>query len=262
MKFYLPASIVSLCIAPMPLASQVNAPKAGVVRYRSGSVHPVYGLGSSWVVRAPFVRSAVAAAFSDRFGLVSDGASLSLLKEDFSPLARTSCVESNPVLGISDTSDSAVAWLPSRAVLIAFDGKNFTSIPVIGLEPGVAITAIAKSGSVVRLLETRPDLTVAVVEVALPTGQVSASREIIEARGRAALHGNYVCSVYESKLHLSPLDNAPALEFPLEGADVSFEQASSKSLHITSPAGNRNWIAYSENGHIALAELPAPAGMP
>ena len=240
MKFYLPVSVVSLCTAAMPLLSQINTPKAGVVRYRSGSVHPVYGLGSSWVVRSPFVRSAVAVAFSDRFGLVSDGASLSLLKDDFSSLAKISCVESHPVLGIGDADDSAIAWLPSRNAAVAFDGKTFVSTTISGLEPAAIVTAVAKRGDTVRLLQTRSDGSVFLTEFSLSTGQAGNAKEIPEAHGRSAFHLDYVCSVYQSKLHLVSLDTGATLEFPLDASAAAFEQASSKSLHITSPGDNRN----------------------
>lgn len=260
MKFYLPVSIVSLCTASMPLLSQINTPKAGVVRYRSGAVHPVFGLGSSWVVRSPFVRSAVAVAFSDQFGLIADGASLSLLKEDFSPLAKISCVESHPVLGIGDSADTAVAWLPSRNSVITFDGRTFISTPISGLEPGAQVTSVLKNGNEVRLLQMRPDGSVFTTEISLTTSQVTTSKEIGEARGPAAFHLGYICSVYENKLHLTSFDGNGTLDFPLDAKTPAFEQASSKSLHITSPGDNRNWIVYAENGHIALAELPAPAG--
>lgn len=262
MKRHIHRSFFYASLFSMPLVSQINMPKAGVVRYRSGAIHPVYGLGSSWVVRSPFVRSSVAAAFSDSFGLVADGASLSLLKDDFSPVAKTSCLDLRPVLGIGDNAESAVAWLPSANALVTFNGKAFVTTATDGLEPGATVTAVGKTGESVRLLLTQANGSVSVAELSLKTGQLKSMGEIAEARGSAAFHLSYICSVYDGKLHLTSADGNGTLEFPLNASAVTFDQSSTASLHITSPGDSRNWIVYAENGHPALAELPAPAGTP
>ena len=264
MKLRLALLLVSLSVASLPLPAQVRSPKAGIVRYRTGALHPLFGLGSSYIVGPPYGESAVAAAFSDRFGLVADGVTLSLVEArenyDLAQLASISCAELKPILGIEDSADSAVAWLPSESLLLVSNGHAFRKLLVSGLEPGTTVTSVSKSGpSSVRLLLARTDNTVIEAQVSLATGQVSDWR-IVDAHGQVAVQSGYYFSVSGGKLHGSPMDsrNTP-LDFPLNITEAAFEQASSKSLHISSPAGDRNWIVYQENGRVAVAELPLPA---
>ena len=263
MKLRLALLLLSVGAATVPLCAQVRAPKAGIVRYRTGALHPLFGLGSSYIVGPAYSKSAVAAAFSDGFGLIADGVTLSLVdasgKAELAPLARIPCAEAAPILGIEDSADSAVAWLPSESALVVFIGHSFGRIPLFGLEPGSIVTSVSKLGpSSARLLLVRTDNTVIEAHVSLATGQVSDCR-IVDAHGRAAVQSGYSFSVFDDKLHVSTLDssNAP-LDFPLNVTGAAFEQASSKSLHISSPAGDRNWIVYRENDRLAVAELPLP----
>ena len=260
MKAVLRLLTLSLAMFIAALPGQVRAPKAGVVRYRTGDVHPVFGLGSSYFVGPSYRGSAVAAAFSDRFGLVADGTFLTLAGDNLSQLARIPCVEAKPVLGIGDAADSAIAFLPSENVLQSFDGKSFVRVPVLGLEPGVTVTFVSKLDTAsVRLLAARNDRTVFEAVASIETGQVS-DYKAIDAHGTAAAQFGYYLSVYDGKLHLAPIDSSSIpQEFAFGYGPVTFEQSSSKSLHIASDGGEHDWIIYKSQGHVTVAELPIPA---
>ena len=260
MKAGLSFLTLSLAVFPAALPGQVRAPKAGVVRYRTGDIHPVFGLGSNYMVGPAYSGSAVAAAFSDRFGLVADGAFLTLASDDLSQLARIPCVETKPVLGIGDTPNSAVAFMPSENAFQSFDGKSFVRVPVLGMEPGVTVTFVSKlDAASVLLLAARTDGTVFEAVASIETGQVS-DYKAVDAHGTVAAQFGYYLSFYGGKLHLSPI-NAGSVpqEFALSEETVTFEQSSSKSLHVASTAGDRDWIVYKSQGHVTVAELPVPA---
>ena len=126
--------VVSLSVcwlaAALPLSAELQTPTAGVVRYRSGDVHPLYGLGSTYVAGPLYAAGVVALASSDHLLLYSNGKAISLADEKFSPVASIACTEQRPVLGVGETVQSSVAYLPSEAAVLSFDGQEFIKISV------------------------------------------------------------------------------------------------------------------------------------
>ncbi|MGH9696172.1 MAG: hypothetical protein ACRD5Z_18630, partial [Bryobacteraceae bacterium] len=124
------------------------APRIGAVREPDGSVRPLFGLLSNFVLGEPLpVGPALLAAFSDQAGLVLIKGRIELISPDGSVIGSYATGETNAILDIADGPDTALAWLPLAGRFVRWNGRAFIDY---------AFDASRISGSIraVRLLDS------------------------------------------------------------------------------------------------------------
>lgn len=240
-------------------ASQLSAPRVGVVRYASGNVYLLYGLPGSYVIGPCVLDHTDALSFSERGGLAARQGSLVLLHPDFSTAATVETGESNPVPGINGDLTTAIAWLPSAQKLVHWNGQAFVSVSVPGLssEGNVSFVSKRDNKTAVLLLHSAEG-SVSEASVSLETGQVISVTTIAGAHGPSYQHQSFLIYATDHKLAITTPTNGSLKKFSLAADDLEFEQASSDCFHLRSKTTQRNWLLHFHNSDFELAELPAP----
>jgi hypothetical protein len=116
-----------LFFAALLLEGQVAAPRIGVVHYGDGSVWTLNGLRANFIVGSRLFQSATAASFSDEGGLVAIPGEVDLVHLDGSVIGRYPTDEDQPDLNSTGGILSATVWLPSKEILLRWDGKSFVA---------------------------------------------------------------------------------------------------------------------------------------
>jgi hypothetical protein len=252
------ATLQALC-GPVA-ASQLSAPRVGVVRYTSGGVYLLYGLPGSYVIGPRVLDGADSVSFSERGGLMVRKGSLSLLRSDLSTAGMLETGESNPLLGMDGDLTTAIAWLPSSQKLAYWNGQAFASVSVPDLSREGSVSFVSKrdSKTAVLLLHS-PDGFVSEASVSLETGQVTSVTAIAGAHGPSFRHQDFVLFLDNHELVIATPANGNAKRLALAADDVRVERVSSDCLHLWSLATKRDWLLHFRSNDFDLAELPLPS---
>ena len=239
------------------------APRIGAVREPDGSVRPLFGLSSNFVVGEPLPLGPVlAAAFSDKAGLMLRNGRIDLVSPDGSLVASYATGEAKPIFDVADGPETAIAWLPSAGRFVRWNGRKFidSAFDATRLAGSIRAIDLLDSGHVELLVsngETLERVCVAIAE------GVPVRSEILPETGEPAFQtDSFVLFHDASGLELRWPDGAMRT-LPIPQTDLVFEKSGKDWLHISSPSAGRQWMLHLDARNPILSELPgAPAVKP
>lgn len=226
--------VVILCLGVL-CQGEVNPPLVGVVRYPSdATARPIYGVPASFTPGQPLRKNVLAASFSNGGGIVASGGQILVLDASGKTLAALDSQESHPVLNITDSTSSALAWMPSSDSLVWYDGSALHTTAIAGALPGQVLACRRQQNT--ALLLTQEPGTAAETSIDLSTGNVLREVSVPEVTGPAIYTGDSVLFAGPDGLLLR--DGQGSIH-PLPGNihPLSFERMSAAWIHASAPDG-------------------------
>jgi hypothetical protein len=256
-------SFVLLSVSGL-LQAQFNIPQLGTARYPDGSVHLIRGIGANLIVDSGVTANAEHASFSDTAGLLSASGLIRLLRADGSTLAEYQSGESSPILHSDTTLQTSAVWLPSKHLLLRWDGGQLAETPVDDSAFGGRVTFVSLlSSASAQFYVTRADSSVARLSVALPSGRVTSVDTVPAARGWVFVQQGWVLSQDESGLVAERSNGSRQTiqlsQQPLAAGDLSIEPMSNHWLHVSSKSIANSWALYVDANKVSIFLLPPPA---
>ena len=254
--------ILPICAATFVVA-QLNAPKAGIVRYPDGSVHTVFGLPANYVVDPAHAATADAVSFSDTAGLIARDGRITLVDGTLKTIAEYDSGEAAPLVNVDGDLNSAVAWLPTRHALLRWNGTAFAITEVNGTGGLAKVTSVRLDRpDTAKLLATNPDSSVSEATISLSQGELTTLDILPGVRGPAFRQHSFVVFRDEHGLEIAT-STAIVRTLPLPPpeftGDLTFERMSSDSLHLISTGTKQSWVLHLGNSAAPLLyQLPEP----
>jgi hypothetical protein len=244
-------------------SAPLGTPLAGIVREPDHTLRSVYGVAANLITGHPLpLRDVEAASFSDEAGIVLSSGAVKLVNLDGTERASYPTAESQPVLSIAQGPETAVAWLPGEQKLIRWTRAGFIPVPV---EPS------RLAGPIVQMQMTAPaalDLwlriqtdTIQHVRVSLANGAITPLETTAGISSPVSVAGPSLL-FYDSAGHEIQSSPAPTHALPLnlstaELPGLTFENASSNWIHISSASTGRQWMLHFGAPGVSLCALPA-----
>jgi hypothetical protein len=244
---------------PVPL----GAPLAGIVREPDRTLRPVYGVAGNLITGQPLpLVDVVAASFSDKAGIVLSSGAIKLINLDGTEQASYSTAESNPVLGISQGPETAIAWLPSEEKLIHWTSAGFVAAQIDASRfagPVVQVEMIVPA-AVDLWLSIQSD-SIQHIRVSLSSGAVTPLETVTGVNLPILVAGSSLIFYDTEGLEIqSSQRQSRALPLNLsqtERAGLTFESASATWIHISSSSSARQWMLHLGASGPSLCALPA-----
>jgi hypothetical protein len=249
---------LALLICPAAVVAQLSVPKIGVARYVDHTVHGINGLEANLVVDSQILSSADAVSFSDAGGLVSAAGRIQLLTIQGAVVGEFNANESKPVLNIDGGLTTAIAWLPSRHLLVHWNGSSFSETQVVGADlPGEVTSVQAISPTLAKLLANDPTGNAFQASVSLETGNILSLVLLPGIKGPAFQQNGFIVSQGPNGLDIQA-PNGSVRTLPLSASTLQFERMSSEWVHIASPTTHQDWALHLASKALQLSILPAP----
>lgn len=239
---------------------QVAIPSVGYVRYANDGVRGIYGLEGNYIVGRTVLAPAEAASFSVAGGLVFNSGSLALVDPKFVALATTAVEDSDAVVRVDGSLDTAVAWLPKSHVLVHWNGESFVRTTVSGVGEEEAVTSVRKlDARTASLLVSKPDGTVVRYRLSLQTGELKSSSAVPNALGYAFEIGDRILGFKEGELSVFSQggETLQTIRVPVDGS-LQIAQVSTQCLHLSTKKPGEDWLLHLDGNELHLYRLPAP----
>ena len=254
----------ALLAASALLEAQLNVPRLGTARYADGSVHLIRGIGANLIVDPRTLARADGASFSDSIGLLSAKGLIRLVRTDGTGLGEYRSDEPLPVLHLDSAAQSTAVWLPSKHLLLRWDGSQFVETAVDDSGFGGRVTfVILASTTTAQFFVARADSSVARVSVSLPSGRITSSDTEPAVRGWIYVQQGWLVSQDERGLVAERSNgNRQTIQLsqqPLSVGDLTVEQMSNHWLHVSSRSTGTNWAVYLDAAKVTAFLLPPPA---
>lgn len=236
----------------------VIAPSPGFVRYGGLPIQTLFGLSGNLVLAGSNFGVADAASFSDTAGLIAANGNLKLFKLDGSLVAEYRYASpAAPLLGTEPAPDRAIALMNNSGSLLWWNGEKFNTVPVdvAALDGEIDCISLLNS-SVARLLITRPEGSVSLVDIGLSTGNLISSDLLPDARGSAFQIGSWL--LWSDKRGLE-VETPSGVQHTLPAPSGSFvaEEMSSQWAHLYFPSNGTHWALHLGGSQPSLSRLPA-----
>jgi hypothetical protein len=245
------------------LNAQLSVPKLGTVRLADGSVHWVDGLAANIIVDPRCLGKADSTSFSNSGGLTSLQGLIRLMSAAGAVLGEYESGEPRPILNIDSSLLSAVVWLPSKHMLLGWDGKAFTTMAVDDSAFDGQVTFIRQAaGKTVELFVERADGSVAQLTVSLTEGRLLDAHTEPGAHGAVFVQQGWL--LWQNGRGLTaewPSGNRQTIELskgPLPPDDLRIERMSNDWLHVSSESMGTNWAIYLHARNLSVSLLPPP----
>jgi hypothetical protein len=244
------------------LHAQLAVPQPGIVRFADGSVRAVRGIPANLMVHS-LIASADLVSFSDVGGLISSNGLIRLLRIDGKVLGEYQSGEPRPLLNIDAALQSAAVWLPSKHLLLHWDGKAFAATPVDDSSFGGGISFVRlASDTTAEFFASLTDSAVARVSVALPSGRLVNSEIQPGVYGKVFLQHAWILSQNERGLLAETANGTrqmiPLSQQPLPAGDLTIERMSTDWLHVSSRSIGASWAIYLSAAKLSVSLLPPP----
>ncbi len=259
MKTFMFLFLAGGCLLP----AQLSVPQLGAARYRDGSVHLIRGVGANAIIGPRIAGTVRAISFSDSLGMIATRAVIQLLNANGTLVGAYLTREQAPVLHVDSTPASALAWLPSKHLLIQWNGTGFQEIPVDDSSFGGPVTFVQLAASnVAQFFVKRADSSVGKISVGLPGGSVTSADLEPDATGAvASLQGWTVWQNEGGLIAEQANGNKQIISLQaqtLPAGDLTLEQMSSHWLHVSSASLRMSWAVYLDAAKVEVSQLPPP----
>jgi hypothetical protein len=245
------------------LEAQLTVPQVGVARFSDGSIHRVHGLAANFIVERRAIATGEGASFSDSAGLTATNGLVQLLHADGTVMGAYRSDEQQPLLNIDAAAQSAAVWLPSKHILLRWDGAQFLETPVedSSFQGRVTFVSLLSSTSA-QFFAVQPDSSVIRISVALPSGRVTSSDIEPGARGSVFAQQGWLLSQDAWGLTAERANgNRQTIQLsqkPLAADDLTMERMSNHWLHVSSRSTGTGWAIYLDSTKLNLFFLPPP----
>jgi hypothetical protein len=171
--------------------------------------------------------------------------------------------EPRPILNIDSSLLSAVVWLPSKHMLLGWDGRAFTATTIEDSAFGGEVTFVRQApGKTVELFVEQADNSVAKLTVSLSEGRLLNAETEPAAHGAVFVQRGWMLSQNGRGLMGElPNGNRQTMELskePLPGDDLRIERMSNDWLHVSSQSTGTNWAVYLTATKLSVSLLPSP----
>jgi hypothetical protein len=253
----------ALLAAVSMVHAQLSVPQLGVARFFDGSVHPIRGVAANLIVDSRTIATADGASFSDSAGLTSSNGLIRLISPNGTVLGEYPSGEAQPVLNVDTGAQTAAAWLPSRHILLRWDGAQFLETPIddSSFSGGVTFVSVP-SNKLAQFFVTRTDSSVAQISVALPSGRVTSSDLQPGALGRVFTQQGWVLMQDSWGLVAERTGgNRQTIQLSQQALppnDLTMERMSNHWLHVSSRSKGTDWALYLDSTKLNISLLPPP----
>ena len=243
------------------LNAQLVVPQLGVARFSDGSVHSVRGVTANLIVDSRAIGKAEGAAFADSFGLTLTHGLVRLIRADGSVLGEYSSDEPQPILAIDSAAQSAAVWLPSRHLLVHWDGSQFVEAPVDDSSFAGRVSFVSlKADNTAQFYVVRGDSSVARFLVTLPSGRVTSADIEPSARGPVFVQQGWILTQDAWGLIAErPNGNRETIQLSakaLPTGDLTMERMSNHWLHVSSKTTGTDWALYLDAAKLNISFMP------
>jgi hypothetical protein len=238
----------------------VASPLLGIAHFSDGTLRRVYGVPGNIVVDTQSLGWFQAASFSNQCGLVFKDSHLQLLTRDMRVLADVATAGSEAVLNTTSCG-SAVAWLPAVGELVRWNGSSFSTIPVRGLDPQLAASAVRIiSDTAAELLLQDRDGWLLQAKISSASGDVISLVPIAGIRGAAFWAEDKL--IVQSTSGVGLVDDNGSTRMLIPNAEhVRFQTIASQWLLITSKDSRQSWLVNLRMHDISVSEVPVIASL-
>ncbi len=239
---------------------QISVPSVGYVRYANDGVRGIYGLEGNYVVGRSVLAQAGAASFSDSGGLLLQSGSLALVDANLTPVSNTELQDSDAVMRLDGSLETAIAWLPASGALVHWNGQSFVRTAVPEISAVDTVTSVRKiDADTASLFVVKPDTSVVRYQISLRTGNVKSSLPLPIACQFAFEDGAGVLCFKDRKLSVLSYTGETLQTFPLPAdGGLLIEQASRDALHLSTKTPGQDWLLHLAGNDRHLYQLPAP----
>lgn len=262
-----------LCVALLAVAIQTGSaqtpapplgtPLAGIVREPDHTLRPVYGVAGNLITGRPLpLQDVQAASFSDEAGIVLSSGAVKLVSLDGTEQTSYATAESQPVLGISQGRETAIAWLPSELKLIHWTSAGFAPLPLDASRLAGPIVQIQMTapGGVDVWLRIQTD-SIQHVRVSVTNGAITPLETTAASNSPVFIAGSALISYSSDGLDIQS-SQVQSRVLPLnlsekESSSLTFESASTRWVQIASSFSGRQWMLYLGASSASLCALPA-----
>jgi hypothetical protein len=250
-------------VASAMLDAQMIVPQLGVAHFSDGSVHAIRGVAANLIVQARSIGNVDSASFSDSAGLTSANGLIRLIKADGTELAEYQSDEPQPLLNIDSIPQSAVAWLPSKHLLVHWDGSQFVETPIDDASFVGRVSFLSlKADSTAQFFVVRDDSSVARFLVTLPSGRVTSADIEPSARGPVSVQQGWILTQDARGLTAERANGSrQTIQLSakaLPAGDLTMERMSNHWLHVSSKSTGTDWALYLDDSKLNLSFMPPP----
>jgi hypothetical protein len=260
---YLAVCACTLLAASAPLAGQFSVPQLGIAHFSDGSVHQIQGVPANLIVDPQALTTADVVSFCDSAGLTSSNGLIHLVKPNGTVMGEYRSSEPLPILNIDAGAQSAAAWLPSKHLLLRWDGTQFAETPVDDSSfAGRVMFMRLTSNTTAEFFVVQAEAQVARISVALPSGRLTSADLEPGAHGWVFAQQNWIFS-QDSRGLVAERPNGlrqtvQLSQQALAADDLTLERMSDHWLHIYSRSIGTNWALYLDSTKLNLFFLPPP----
>jgi hypothetical protein len=250
-------------IGPL-VQAQMRIPQVGIARFPDGSAHAIQGVSANLIVASRAIATTDAVSFSDFGGLISSSGVIRMLRTDGTVVGEYESGETLPLLNIDSSLQSATAWLPSKHLLLRWNGSAFTVAPIDDSSFGGRVTFVRMaSEETAQFFVVLADSSIARILISLPSARVISSDAVPGVYGGVFVQQSWILSQDKRGLIAeSATGNRETIELsrtPLPASDLTIERMSDDWLHISSRSTGANWAVHSRSMKLDVYILPPPA---
>lgn len=238
---------------------QLAIPSVGYVRYANDGVRGIYGLEGNYIVSRSVLAQADAASFSTAGGLIFNSGSLALVDPELVAVSTTAIEDSDPIVRLDGSLNTAIAWLPKSHALMHWNGESFVRTAVSGIGEEGIVTSVRKlDARTASLLVSKPDSTVVRYRLSLQTGEIKSLTAVPNALGYAFEIGDRILGFKEGKLSVFSQvgETLQTLTVPVDSG-LLIAQVSTKCLHLNTKKPGEDWLLHLDGNDLRLYRLPA-----
>jgi hypothetical protein len=249
--------------ASLLLDAQLTVPGLGLARFSDGSVHPISGVSANLIVEPQAIATAASASFSDSVGLIYANGLIQLMRIDGTVLGEYRTDEPQPLLNINGPAQSAAVWLPSKRLLLHWNGTKFEEIAIDDSLFGGRVTFVRlASNTSVQFFAVQTNSSVTQISVALPSARVTSLDNEPGANGAIFVQQGWRFSQDEYGLIAERFDGSrqsiALSKQPLPANDLLMEQMSDHWLHVSSRSTGAGWAVFVSVAKFDVSLLPPP----
>ncbi len=146
----------TLCLlvaAPLVLAAgAVDSPSSGYARTADGTILRVSGIGGAFITTTTDQTGSIAAAFSERLGLVKLATAIRVLDPAGAVVSESDAPEGDALLGFSKKGDSAIVYYASTQTISIFTSGQWVPVPFDVASTSVLAVAVQDSDTALVLV--------------------------------------------------------------------------------------------------------------
>jgi hypothetical protein len=247
-----------LVVASTAMWAGPRTPRVATIRESDGTLRPIWGLASNLVTGDALpIGKTEAAAFSDEAGIVLSRGAVRLVTLDGAELGAYATAEPTPVLSISGSANTAIAWLPSEGKLIRWDGTCFVSLRIDAAElPGTPVDIYLRDDRRVVFLLADGHGSLTRASAGLTEGPVNSEGSGVPPSCNNAIQIASLLMFQDAGSLRIESQKGVMKSLPFRETELRYERAGAMCIHLAASNG-RQWLLQLSGVEPVLSEIPA-----